>query len=65
MAGSRCAGDKALKDRWNSVGKTGKLTDAMRLVASAKVQSTAKWLKNAKSMIPGDLMVNSAKFTVN
>ena len=32
----RCAGDKALKDRWNSVGKTGKLTDAMRLVAAAK-----------------------------
>ena len=33
----RCAGDKALKDRWTSVGKTGKLTDAMRLVAAAKV----------------------------
>ena len=31
-------GDKALKDRWSSVGKTGKLTDAMRLVAAAKVQ---------------------------
>ena len=38
LAAGRCAGDKALKDRWSSVGKTGKLTDAMRLVAAAKVQ---------------------------
>ena len=38
LVAGRCAGDKALKDRWSSVGKTGKLTDAMRLVAAAKVQ---------------------------
>jgi len=30
--------DKAMKDRINSVQKTGKLTDAMRLVAAAKVR---------------------------
>jgi F-type H+-transporting ATPase subunit gamma len=30
--------DKAMKDRINSVSKTGKLTDAMRLVAAAKVR---------------------------
>jgi len=32
------AGDKALKERITSVQKTGKLTDAMRLVAAAKVR---------------------------
>merc|ERR1740129_629362 len=32
------AGDKAMKERIVSVQKTGKLTDAMRLVAAAKVR---------------------------
>ncbi|CAJ1334622.1 unnamed protein product [Effrenium voratum] len=36
---ARCAGDKALKDRVTSIGKTSKLTDAMRLVAAAKVRN--------------------------
>lgn len=44
----RCAGDKALKDRWNSVGKTGKLTDAMRLVAAAKVRSAQTGVEKAR-----------------
>jgi len=44
----RCAGDKALKDRWTSVGKTGKLTDAMRLVASAKVRSAQTGVEKAR-----------------
>mmetsp|Transcript_47107 Transcript_47107/g.88088 ORF Transcript_47107/g.88088 Transcript_47107/m.88088 type:complete len:437 (+) Transcript_47107:58-1368(+) len=35
----RCAVDKAMKDRITSVGKTAKLTDAMRVVAAAKVRS--------------------------
>eukprot|EP00438_Fugacium_kawagutii_P015613 Skav212784 [mRNA] locus=scaffold159:267995:288666:- [translate_table: standard] len=44
----RCAGDKRLKDRWNSVGKTGKLTDAMRLVASAKVRAAQNGVEKAR-----------------
>jgi len=44
----RCAGDKALKDRWTSVGKTGKLTDAMRLVAAAKVRAAQTGVEKAR-----------------
>ena len=36
---ARCAVDKAMKDRIVSVGKTAKLTDAMRVVAAAKVRN--------------------------
>eukprot|EP00434_Breviolum_minutum_P004570 symbB.v1.2.004031.t3/scaffold227.1/size261201/17 len=45
---ARCAGDKALKDRWSSVGKTGKLTDAMRLVAAAKVRAAQAGVEKAR-----------------
>jgi len=36
---TRCAVDKAMKDRLASVAKTAKLTDAMRVVAAAKVRN--------------------------
>ncbi|CAE7483076.1 atpG [Symbiodinium pilosum] len=36
---ARCAVDKAMKDRLASVAKTAKLTDAMRVVAAAKVRN--------------------------
>ncbi|CAE7851376.1 atpG, partial [Symbiodinium necroappetens] len=36
---TRCAVDKAMKDRIASVAKTAKLTDAMRVVAAAKVRN--------------------------
>ncbi|CAE7528374.1 atpG [Symbiodinium natans] len=36
---ARCAVDKAMKDRIASVTKTAKLTDAMRVVAAAKVRN--------------------------
>ena len=45
---TRCAGDKRLKDRWTSVGKTAKTTDAMRLVASAKVRSAQRGVEKAR-----------------
>eukprot|EP00913_Durusdinium_trenchii_P004743 g4405.t1 len=44
----RFPGDKRLKDRWTSVGKTGKLTDAMRLVAAAKVRAAQAGVEKAR-----------------
>merc|ERR1719511_10022 len=40
--------DKAMKDRIDSVKKTGKLTDAMRLVAAAKVRRAQDGVKKAR-----------------
>eukprot|EP00440_Ansanella_granifera_P036315 gb/GFBE01039405.1/.p1 GENE.gb/GFBE01039405.1/~~gb/GFBE01039405.1/.p1 ORF type:complete len:437 (+),score=161.84 gb/GFBE01039405.1/:1-1311(+) len=40
--------DKAMKDRINSVEKTGKLTDAMRLVAAAKVRRAQDGVKKSR-----------------
>merc|ERR1719487_2069760 len=40
--------DKAMKDRINSVKKTGKLTDAMRLVAAAKVRGAQDGVAKAR-----------------
>merc|ERR1719511_217254 len=40
--------DKAMKERIDSVKKTGKLTDAMRLVAAAKVRRAQDGVKKAR-----------------
>jgi F-type H+-transporting ATPase subunit gamma len=42
------AGDKVLKDRITSVVKTGKLTDAMRLVATAKIRRAQEGVAKAR-----------------
>jgi F-type H+-transporting ATPase subunit gamma len=40
--------DKAMKDRINSVTKTGKLTDAMRMVAAAKVRQAQTGVEKSR-----------------